>query len=232
MEDKIIKVICIDKENCGNICFEIEYDAIKTEKGYRIISDYTYPKEYFKEVKEDTLIVECIDNQEGLSKLIIGEKYKVIDEDNRQYKVVYNKNETIWINKSRFKPVEPQKEIKEYDFRKVVAEIKPNEEYRCQNFIVRCLEDNTIEMIAPSKNIIGFMNTDKFIKTEKPVTTAEAFKALDEGNIIESLITGNKYLKNDCGQLINIKITEKRQTTMFFEELEGKWTVIEEEKEC
>jgi FtsZ-binding cell division protein ZapB len=52
MEDKIIKIECVNIGNCGSISLGIEYDAIENDKGFRLLSDYNYPKDYFKKVDQ------------------------------------------------------------------------------------------------------------------------------------------------------------------------------------
>lgn len=62
MEDKIIKIECVNTGSCGNIELGIGYDAIENEKGFRIISDYNYPKEYFKKVEPQKEYI-CYNNE-------------------------------------------------------------------------------------------------------------------------------------------------------------------------
>lgn len=120
MEDKTIKVRCINNNGAKDLLhLNKEYIVYgENEKRYEAIDEKGtkdfWGKTRFEKV-EDALMVECIDNQDELANLTIGEKYKAIYEDSGQYKVIDNNNDTIWINKSRFKPVEPQKEeAKEY----------------------------------------------------------------------------------------------------------------------
>ena len=71
---------------------------------------------------------------------------------------------------------------------------------------------------------------DKFTKIEqpKPVTTAEAFKALDEGKIIESVISKDKYKK--INGIIHIEKEDGdtgRLMYIYRNELEGQWIIHE-----
>lgn len=243
MEDKIIKVRCINNGNMEQLALKIGkvYDVIESDDitgAYQILIDDTgrknmnFSKSWFEKV-EDVLIVECVDNGISPKDLTLNKKYKVMVQNEECYLIRDDAGEWAQYSKSRFKLVEPQNEVKEMDFGKVIADIKPNEEYICQdNYIVRCHENGRIEFEAPSGNKIWFDKEDRFEKIEKPkpVTTAEAFKALDEGKIIESTITKDQY-KKDVKLYIKLYTEQEkgfgRCINISSLELEGQWLIHE-----
>lgn len=230
MEDKTIKVRCINN-SFGNITLKKEYTVLQEmETTYLIENDGGLKREYLKvwfEKVGEVLIVECVNNGKELS-LTLNKKYKVIEENEDGYLIINDKNVKNRYLKERFKPVEPQKEIKEMDLKTVIADIKPNEEYICQdNYIVRCYEDGRIEFEAPSGNKIWFDKEDRFEKIEpKPVTTAEAFKDLDEGKTIKSIFSGYKY-KKENGSIKYVDCSNDYSRNLSFQELQGQWIIHE-----
>jgi hypothetical protein len=233
MEGKTIKVRC--KWSDGTLELEKIYPVINDAiNGYAIKGDddkiHIYAKDMFEKV-EDVFMVECIENLKnplgkGLN-LTVGKKYKVIENGSEEYLIENDKgNKNSWYLKKFFKPVESQKEVKEMDFKTVVADIKPNEEYICQdNYIIRCHENGRIEFEAPSGNKIWFDKEDIFEKIEpKPVTTTEAFKALDEGRTIKSVFSGYKY-KKENGSIKYVNCSSDYSRNLSFQELEGQWII-------
>jgi hypothetical protein len=231
--EEVIKVRCIKNEKLKlYLTIDIEYKVIAVNRdGYHIEDDAgneeCYLKEYFEKVTDDVLMVECIKDSKPLG-ITLGKRYKLTKEDEK-YCIINDFGYEAKYNKNCFKPVEPQKEVKEMDFKTVIADIKPNEEYICQdNYIVRCYENRKIEFEAPSGNKIWFDKEDRFEKIEpKPVTTTEAFKALDEGKIIESVKSNCKYKKEERGLLIQIENTFLKCGSMSSSELEGQWIILE-----
>jgi len=236
VEDKTIKVRCIDKGNCGEICFDIEYDAIKTEKGYRIISDYTYPKEYFEEVKEDILMVECINNNAAKDRLIFGKKYPVINKDEKYYTI----NDEIKKNQhwgiGRFKPVPKEKQQKTYTIQEVFEE-KEGSEFKIKgmdyiyNVLDKILRRTVDRDIYETMYCDEYILKARFTKVEepKPVNTVEALKALEEGKTIQSVLTSNRYKKDGNELMCNLPISDKYEDTLYIEyrEIENQWLIIE-----
>lgn len=163
-----MKVICIDSKSFGNVSENCEYEVIEENEGYRIISDFIYPKECFKKVKE---------NQK--------QQYKILE----------------------------------------VLNLKDGEIYRSEErTIIREGINIIIKNNSTSQSMVLSLS-DKFIKVEepKPVSTVEAFKALEKGKIIESCKgyrykKTNGYIRCECkGRWVfrNIEI----------EELEGQWII-------
>jgi len=129
MEDKTIKVRCINKE-CTNLTFKKEYEAIKKWKeeskmkpnnsfGMYLVVDDSRNESVetcclFEEVKEDILIVECIDNESQEKFLTLNKKYEILEENNRGYFIIDDTKTKYLAHKSRFKPVPKEKEQLEH----------------------------------------------------------------------------------------------------------------------
>jgi hypothetical protein len=120
MEDKTIKVRCISNgKGTFYLTKDKEYEAREYDKDRYIVKNDTgvhsyYLKELFEKV-EDTLMVECIDNSGRITRLTLGEKYLVKSESTDSYLIKNDEGEVEVFRKDRFKPVEPQKEVKCYD---------------------------------------------------------------------------------------------------------------------
>ena len=117
MEDKIIKVRCIDAK--GTIVLEKNkiYTVKKEYESSYLLEeiknhDYQFDKARFEKV-EDVLMVECIDNEGYEGHLILNKKYIVLEEDVIHYFVKNELANKTGYRKERFKPVEPQKEVNE-----------------------------------------------------------------------------------------------------------------------
>jgi hypothetical protein len=233
--EEVIKVRC--KRNGFDFEKDKTYKAERTITGaYKLMNDKgVYHiffgndfSSYFEKVTDDFLMVECIDNKDKESGLTIGKKYEVKQETPMEYWVINDNGEKWDYLKTRFKSVESQKEEKkEYSFREVIQNIKANEKYECEGFNIICLEDGTIQIEGESGHKIGFYANDLFTKVEepKPVTTSEAFKALEEGKTIKSY-KGYQY-KKEKG-----KIKCKNDEILLykyidFEELENNWIILE-----
>jgi len=110
---------------------------------------------------------------------------------------------------------------KELNIREVMANIKEGQEYKCEDFIIKCLDNGTIEIgTSESGKTFGFFKEDKFTKIQKPVSFTEAFIAYEEGKTIESLV--NK----------DVVMSKKQDMDMVCaEEISGEWYILEDEKE-
>lgn len=237
MEDKTIKVRCIKNDGIvGQITKGKEYPVIEeSEEEYLIENDKGkkdtwYKKWLFKKV-EDVLIVECVWSDGTVTGNI---KYPVIKEYKETYLLKNDLGEEKEYYKTDFKPVEPQKEIKEYSVMELLEE--EGTEFKDKRGIIVYpktigLNKYLIDKASGTEiRVSEKLLNDKFTKVEepKPVSTAEAFKALDEGKEIESVISKDKYKKingtiyiekedGDTGKLMY----------MYRNELEGQWIIIE-----
>lgn len=256
MEDKTIKVRCIENGNMEHEALKIGnvYDAMESEyiKGaYQILIDDTgrknmnFSKNWF-EIVEDVLMVECVDT--GLYEDITKEKqYKVIEEERSMYYIHNDYEVGKTYPKNLFKPIEPQKEIKEYSVMEVlqmpkgtILKLFPYDESEGRVIVSEGVNKNKYLYYIDDEGcheegvIISnwIMDKPRFIKVEepKPVTTAEAFKALEEGKIIESLKSGDKYRKQNgliCAKNLDVYL---RTNLIYGSELEGQWIIIEGDK--
>lgn len=247
MENKVSKVICIN-EGRWPLTLHREYPVIEeTRSQYKIMGDdlkiSLYSKVLFRRV-EDVLMVECIDNQQTLNNLIIGKSYQVIREDEKQYKVKNERSEEIWINKSRFKRVEPQKEVKEYTLMELLDFPVGTKFYRNQLECVAEVEEIETSRGEKVKRIIcnatdaddkGIEFTEiwakaKYTKVEelKPVSFIEAWKALEEGATIECLRHNIQYKLNNKGDLMERDSTlDNFESSAYinWEEIKGQWII-------
>jgi hypothetical protein len=249
---KIIKVRCIKNYNGQlDISIDKEYPIDKEEESFYYIKDdkginKKYSKFLFEKV-EDVLMVECIENDNIEGKLTINKVYLVLKIEDDLYLIKDDLGQTLKLAQSRFKTVEPQKEytvMELLDF-PVGTKLKDNE-----NNIVEIIEsiggtkeDKEIRCTWISKDS-PFGNSlilstgwkrKRFTLVEQPktVTTSEAFKALEEGKIIESLVTHDRYSKGV--KTINIELHDEREEgfnkcmNISIAELEGQWIIIESE---
>lgn len=234
MGNKKIKVRCTEAIYAFKIG-EIYLAKENVTKNYLVIDDdgedfsmeSSTLTDYF-EIVEDVLMVECINNDNSNLDFTIGKKYAVIDKVFDSYKLYDDKGNENIIWKSRFKKVESQKEVKEYTFKEVIENIKDDEIYKFSDITIKQVNGAiTIykEKAFSDGETLGFWFYDayKFIKIQehKLADTAEAFKALNEGKMIESLYSHNRYFK-DGNEIVEYDLEEKSIT---FEELEGQWII-------
>lgn len=207
MENKIIRVRCINTLNFKDLTKDKEYPVIEEEpQGYKIINDdesiRRYHKSLFEKV-EDVLMVECIANKKYVyDNITIGKEYEVLEKGEKTYKIINNNDDEAYYMKDCFKPVDPQKEVKEYTVMELL-DFPVGTIFKYDDGKVKIIEyekgNKGTEIIGISRGIELSTNWTKtkftLIEEPKPVTTAEAFKALDEGKEIESVISKDKYKK-------------------------------------
>jgi len=206
VEDKTIKVRCMKNVGTTNLTLGKEYQVVEVElEGYKIINDdesiRRYHKSLFAEVKEDTLMVECIWSDGTLECRKI---YPIIREENQFYWILNDLDKEKLYSKDMFKPVPKEKEQKEYTLQEVFENIKQGETY-IQNTIDKfsitkeCGGIRINRLFEGDKDTMWINGKENFIKVEepKPVSTVEAFKALEEGKTITSVLSNNQYKKYD-----------------------------------
>lgn len=244
MEDKTIKVRCINNNAAKDLLYidKIYISYRENEKCYEIIDEKGnkgfWGKTRFEKV-EEVLMVECIENKKyKYDNITIGKEYRVLDKTELTYKITTDDKEEAYYYKDCFKPVEPQKEIKEYS---AIEILEFEEGTKFKNIksgnvveVVTVGENKYIKGLLSGANLLITSNLLKrrYIKVEepKPVTTATAFKALQEGKIIESEITKDQYKK---GVKLHIKLyTEQEKGFVKCKnissiELEGLWIIHE-----
>jgi hypothetical protein len=173
----------INDYNCANLCWQ---PAIKDIK--------------FK----DEIWVKCI-NDLGSKALTIDKDYMLISQGDTWIEIRNDSNINYKYLKEAFEILKEVKENKAYNFREVITNIQPREKYECEGFRIKCCDDGTIEIYNTSTGTkIGFYKYDTFEKIEpKPVKFLTAWEAFEEGKIIESTYTLDRYKKIDG--LINIQ---------------------------
>lgn len=126
--------------------------------------------------------------------------------------------------------IKEDEEVEGLNFRDVIANIKENEKYECEGFTIENLKNGTIEIKSAKTNrAFGFLKDDKFTKIQLKVDFSKAWKAYQEGKIIESAETGDKYQKCKTHMLIKKKDTNYfgKCTIIYPKELEGEWIIQE-----
>lgn len=241
VEDVLI-VECIDNLDYKdklelNKVYKVKKEFDKSYSLEGIQQDYQFDKKRFKPVYQQKE-VKCIWSDGTLE---LNKIYPVIREEKEIYIIKNDFREEKLYHKDNFEEVE---EKKEYTFEEVVENIKPNEEYKSTRevFAIKSIKKGIFGELTFYHNG-GFeyeMSNhidQKFVKIEqpKPVTTVEAFKMLDEGKIIKSLVTNDEYFLSKNGDkktlmIKNIASEEFRKcNNVYSSELEGLW-IIKEEK--
>ena len=106
--------------------------------------------------------------------------------------------------------------MKELTFKEVIANIKEGEVWESAYSIVSKLENRIDIEVSGNCKSIGIGDTVKFKLRRKEYTFEEAFKALEEGEEIESVISAYRIKKLTDGRF---RISQKSQE--FYTEKEG-----------
>ena len=126
---------------------------------------------------------------------------------------------------------EVKSEAKEKTFREVIADIKKGEvwESHCKRIIgvgagVFRIENKNGEDIG---SYVAVNVKNKYRLQRKEYTFEEAFKAYEEGKVIESCVTGDKYTWNGFADLIckNGSDGYHKLKSIYIEEIKGKWHI-------
>lgn len=104
------------------------------------------------------------------------------------------------------------KEMKELTFKEVIANIKEGEEWVCDNRSIRCINGGI--SITNNNGIKSdcflFIKERKFTLKRKEYTFEDAFKAYEEGKVIESCFSSQKFRIYSWEDIFNAKeIKEK-----------------------
>ena len=107
MEDKTIKVRCINTLNFKDLTLGKEYLVIEEEpQRYKILNDHESIRRYHKslfEKVEDVLMVECVDNKKYIyDNITIGKEYEALKEGEKTYKIINNNDNEAYYMKDCF----------------------------------------------------------------------------------------------------------------------------------
>lgn len=163
------------------------------------------------------------------SYLTLGEVYKVIKKDKRSYKIITNNGMQVLYNKERFEIVEEDNKMQEKTFREVIADIKEGEIWESVNKEIRCYP-NGIKISHIKKGRCTpamYMESDnKYKLKRKEYTFEEAFKAYEEGKIIESCYSQFKYKRANGVDLYSRTENNWYEENNFeIDEIRGKWYI-------
>lgn len=150
--------------------------------------------------------VRCIDGSWTDNELTTGKEYEVLSEMGCYYQLKANDKgiEYHCYVKSRFEIVEEDKEMLEKTFQEVIATIKEREIWVCEKINRKIIkaDDGIIEIRGLNDeifdNVVALLFSDEKYKLQrKAYTFAEAFKAYEEGEEIESCVNGIKFKKKE-----------------------------------
>lgn len=121
-----------------------------------------------------------------------------------------------------------QIEPKDFTWREVFANIQEGEEYTLYNKFIKMVDDRL--MFGDDTGCMSFSLDSKFTKKEqpKPVDFNEAFKAMKQGGIIQSIYS-NYYYKLDVDSSLlqgQSKATITHYGSFEFEEIDDQWLII------
>ena len=121
-----------------------------------------------------------------------------------------------------------QVEPKDFTWREVFANIQEGEEYTLYNKFIKMVDGRL--MFGDDTGCMSFSLDSKFTKKEqpKPVDFNEAFKAMKQGGIIQSIYS-NYYYKLDVDSSLlqgQSKATITQYGSFEFEEIDDQWLII------
>ncbi len=178
-------------------------------------------------VKEDLVVNNIygnhyfVDTMENLK----GKIFEIEDISSNSYRL--KRNTFAWTDEML---EEVKVEVQEKTFREVNATIKEREVWENEFLEIRLI-NNYIDI----KNKNGWVKGEHisikedllFTLKRKQYSFKEAFKAYEEGKIIESCVTGDKYTFNGSNDLIckNGSNGYRKLKSIYIEEIKGKWYI-------
>ncbi|MGL4571738.1 MAG: hypothetical protein ACRCVJ_11815 [Clostridium sp.] len=121
--------------------------------------------------------------------------------------------------------------MKKLTFREVIANIKEGEVWESNSKIIECghSEITITNKCKQTNESISFGKTVMYKLQRKEYTFQEAFKAYEEGKIIESCITGDKCKLGLWCVRGNDKWNAPKDLGFTIDEIRGKWYIEEVE---
>lgn len=173
--------------------------------------------------------VRCIDNF-GCRKLTLGKIYTVINEKEEYYKVENDAGIELLHYKNRFEIVKEGNKM-EKTFREVIADIKEGEVWESENTLTQIYTRNDVLIIdfkeEVTTEIVKIPVDAKFRLKRKEYSFDEAFKAYEEGEVVESE-DGFIYKKingQDCVCSDEARDWVKNDGGFSVKEIRGKWYI-------
>lgn len=176
--------------------------------------------------------VRCIDGSWTSNELTTGKEYEVLSEVGCYYQLKINDKgiEYHCYAKSRFEIVEEDNKMQEKTFREVIADIKEGEVWESPHIRIYHVKSNDNIVIEDKEgdSVYRFtmVSKVKFRLKRKEYTFEEAFKAYEEGKVIESCYSQFKYKRANGVDLYSRTENNWYEEENFeIDEIRGKWYI-------
>lgn len=179
--------------------------------------------------------VRCIDDL-GTTDLEVGSVYEGELKFNNWYKekrwyLEGEKFRKFCFREEAFEIVKEDNKMQEKTFIEVIKDIKEGEVW--ESYCKRIIGNGTGDFKIENKSGEGFGSyvaihgKNKYRLKRKEYTFEEAFKAYENGKVIESCVTGDKYTWNGLTDLIckNGADGYSELKSIYIEEIKGKWYI-------
>ena len=175
--------------------------------------------------------VRCIDDCDiDIGQITNGKVYDVLKEGGLGYLIIDDLNIRKYLRKDRFEIVKEENKMKK-TFREVIADIKEGEVWESENTLTQIYTRNDVLIIdfkeEVTTEIVKIPADAKFRLKRKEYSFDEAFKAYEEGEVVESE-DGFIYKKingQDCVCSDEARDWVKNDGGFSVKEIRGKWYI-------
>ena len=175
--------------------------------------------------------VRCIDDCDiDIGQITNGKVYDVLKEGGLGYLIIDDLNIRKYLRKDRFEIVKEENKM-EKTFREVIADIKEGEVWESENTLTQIYTRNDVLIIdfkeEVTTEIVKIPADAKFRLKRKEYSFNEAFKAYEEGEVVESE-DGFIYKKingQDCVCSDEARDWVKNDGGFSVKEIRGKWYI-------
>ena len=175
--------------------------------------------------------VRCIDDCDiDIGQITNGKVYDVLKEGGLGYLIIDDLNIRKYLRKDRFEIVKEENKM-EKTFREVIADIKEGEVWESENTLTQIYTRNDVLIIdfkeEVTTEIVKIPADAKFRLKRKEYSFDEAFKAYEEGEVVESE-DGFIYKKingQDCVCSDEARDWVKNDGGFSVKEIRGKWYI-------
>lgn len=175
--------------------------------------------------------VRCIDDCDiDIGQITNGKVYDVLKEGGLGYLIIDDLNIRKYLRKDRFEIVKEENKM-EKTFREVIADIKEGEVWESENTLTQIYTRNDVLIIdfkeEVTTEIVKIAADAKFRLKRKEYSFDEAFKAYEEGEVVESE-DGFIYKKingQDCVCSDEARDWVKNDGGFSVKEIRGKWYI-------